>query len=86
MDIGIVLAFLFGLFLLYIVGMLLVIPIKLIIKLVINGVLGGILLLVVNFIGGFIGFSIVINPLTAVIAGIFGIPGVILLILLQYIL
>lgn len=86
MDMGVVLAFLFGLFLLYILGMLLVVPIKLLIKLVINGVLGGILLLIVNFIGSFIGFSIVINPFTAVIAGIFGIPGVILLIVLQYIL
>ncbi|HHV46268.1 MAG TPA: pro-sigmaK processing inhibitor BofA [Tissierellia bacterium] len=86
MDIGVVLAFLFGLFLLYILGMLLVVPIKLLIKLIVNGVLGGILLLIVNFIGSFIGFSIVINPFTAVIAGIFGIPGVILLIVLQYIL
>jgi len=86
MDIGIVLAFLFGLFLLYILGMLLVVPIKLLIKLIVNGILGGILLLIVNIIGSFIGFSIVINPFTAVIAGIFGIPGVILLIVLQYIL
>lgn len=85
MDVSIVLAFLFGLFLLYILGMLLVIPIKLIIKLIINGVLGGLLLLITNFIGGFIGLSIVINPLTAIIAGILGIPGVVLLIILQYI-
>ncbi len=86
MYVGVVLAFLFGLFLLYILGMLLVIPIKLIIKLIINGVLGGILLLIVNFVGSFIGINITINPLTAVIAGIFGIPGIILLIVLQFIL
>lgn len=85
MDLGIILAFLFGLFLLYIIGMLLVVPIKLIIKLIVNGILGGILLLIVNFIGSFIGIKIVINPITAVIAGIFGIPGVIFLIVLQYI-
>ncbi|NLY66660.1 MAG: pro-sigmaK processing inhibitor BofA [Tissierellia bacterium] len=86
MEIGVVLAFLFGLFLLYILGMLLVVPIRLLIKLIANGILGGILLLIVNLIGKFLGFSIVINPITAVIAGIFGIPGVILLIVLQYIL
>jgi len=86
MDIGVVLAFLAGLFLLYLVGMLLVIPIRLIIKLIINGILGGILLLIANFIGGFFGINIVINPLTAVIAGILGIPGIILLIVLQFIL
>lgn len=86
MELGVVLAFLFGLFLLYILGMLLVVPIKLLIKLIVNGILGGVLLLIVNLIGSFLGFSIVINPLTAVIAGIFGIPGVVLLIVLQYIL
>ncbi len=86
MEIGVVLAFLFGLFLLYILGMLLVVPIRLLIKLIANGILGGILLLIVNLIGKFLGFSIVINPITAIIAGIFGIPGVILLIVLQYIL
>ena len=86
MDIGVLLAFLFGLFLLYIIGMILVIPIKWIIKLVINGLLGGILLVIVNFIGIFAGFNIVINPLTAIIAGIFGIPGVILLLILGHIL
>ena len=86
MEIGVVLAFLFGLFLLYILGMLLVVPTRLLIKLIANGILGGILLLIVNLIGKFLGFSIVINPITAIIAGIFGIPGVILLIVLQYIL
>ncbi len=86
MELGVVVAFLFGLFLLYILGMLLVVPIKLLIKLIVNGVLGGILLLIVNLIGSFLGFNIVINPLTAVVAGILGIPGVILLIILQYIL
>jgi inhibitor of the pro-sigma K processing machinery len=85
-DVGVVLAFLFGLFLLYILGMLLVIPIRLIIKLIINGILGGILLLIVNFVGSFIGINITINPLTAVIAGALGIPGIILLVILQFML
>ncbi|HSH34900.1 pro-sigmaK processing inhibitor BofA family protein [Schnuerera sp.] len=86
MGIGSVLAFVFGLFLLYIIGILLVIPIKIIIKLIINGILGGILLFIVNLVGGFIGIGIVINPLTAIIAGIFGIPGIILLLIIQNIL
>lgn len=86
MEIGSLLAFVFGLFLLYIVGIALVIPIKLIVKLIVNGVLGGILLLMVNLIGSFIDISIVINPLTAVIAGVFGIPGILLLLIIQHIL
>jgi inhibitor of the pro-sigma K processing machinery len=79
-------AFLFGLFLLYIIGMLLVIPIKIIVKLIVNGVIGGVLLLIFNFIGSFIGLSLNITPVTAVISGLLGIPGVILLLIMQNIL
>ena len=86
MSIGTLLAFIFGLFLLYIIGLLLVIPIKIILKLIVNGILGGILLLLFNLVGGLIGLSIVINPITAIIVGFLGIPGVILLLILNQIL
>ena len=80
------LAFLFGLVMLYLIGMLLVIPIRLLIKLLINGIIGGVLLWIFNLIGGIFGLYIAINPLSAVIVGILGIPGVILLLVLQFIL
>ena len=86
MGISAFLAFIFGLFLLYIIGMLLVIPIKIIFKLIGNGIIGGILLLIFNLIGGIFGLAVVINPLTAIIAGVLGIPGVILLLIIQNIL
>ncbi len=86
MGISTFLAFIFGLFLLYVIGMILVIPIKIIWKLIINGVIGGILLLLFNLIGRILGLSIAINPITALIAGFLGIPGVILLLILQKIL
>jgi inhibitor of the pro-sigma K processing machinery len=86
MGVGTLLAFIFGLFLLYIVGMLLVIPIKIILKLIANGVIGGLLLLLFNSIGGFLGLSLAINPITAVTVGFLGIPGVILLLILQKVL
>lgn len=86
MTIKIILAYAFGLVLLYLIGMLLVVPIKMLIKLVWNGILGGILLFIVNLIGNFIGISLAINPITALIAGFLGIPGVILLLILQNIL
>jgi inhibitor of the pro-sigma K processing machinery len=80
------LAFLAGLVILYIVGMLLVVPIKILIKLLINGIIGGVLLWFFNLIGGIFGLFIAINPLNAVIVGILGVPGVILLLVLQLIL
>lgn len=86
MNFSIVLAYAFGLMLLYLIGMLLVIPIKIIIKLIINGILGGVILILVNLVGGLFGLSIVINPLNALVAGFLGIPGVILLFILQIIL
>ncbi|AKL97352.1 sigmaK-factor processing regulatory protein BofA [Clostridium aceticum] len=85
-ELSIILAYAFGLILLYIVGWILLIPIKLIIKLIWNGVIGGAMLLLVNLIGGIFGITIVINPINALIAGFLGVPGVILLLILQYIL
>ena len=83
LDPSTIIAFAVGLIALYVIGLLLVIPIKIILKLIINGIIGGITLLLVNFIGGFIGLTIGINPVTAVIAGFLGLPGVVLLIIIQ---
>ena len=86
MGMGTLLAFIFGLFLLYIIGLLLVIPIKIIVKLIFNGILGGIFLLLFNLIGGLIGLSLVVNPVTAITVGILGVPGLILLLILNQVL
>lgn len=68
----------------YIIGVLLVLPIKIVVKLVINGIVGAVALFVINIFGGFIGLTVGINPITALIAGFLGIPGIILLVFLQY--
>ena len=72
-----------GLLVLFTLGKLLLWPVKLIMKLLINGVVGGILLLIVNLIGGLIGLEIKINIINSLIAGIFGVPGVIFIIIWQ---
>ncbi len=86
MGLNTILYYIIGLFLLYLLGLLLVWPIKKIVKLIFNGILGGITLLIFNFIGKFFGLSIAINPLNAIIVGFLGVPGVILLLVLQVIL
>ncbi|GFZ34225.1 pro-sigmaK processing inhibitor BofA [Clostridium zeae] len=59
-------------------------PLKILMKLLINGVLGVILLLITNYVGQqFFHFTIGINVITALIAGFFGIPGVIFLIVFK---
>ncbi|RKD26937.1 inhibitor of the pro-sigma K processing machinery [Caminicella sporogenes DSM 14501] len=85
-ELSVIFAYALGLILLYIIGYVLLFPIRLIIKLIYNGIIGGILLLIVNFIGQFWGFSIIINPITALIAGFLGVPGVIMMLILKWIL
>jgi inhibitor of the pro-sigma K processing machinery len=75
--------FLGGIILLFILVRLLAWPIKILWKLIINAVLGAVILLIVNIVGGYFGFSIGINPWTALIAGFFGIPGVIFLVVFK---
>lgn len=85
-ELNIILAYAFGLILLYIIGYILLIPIKWIVKFVYNGIIGGVMLLIINFVGGFFGIHIGINPITALVAGLLGVPGVILMLVLKHLL
>lgn len=58
-------------------------PLKLLIKLAINGLLGVLLLTLLNYFGQDFGIFIGINAVTALIAGFFGIPGVIFLVVFK---
>ena len=80
-----IIAFAIGLIALYILGKLLVVPVRILTKLIINGIVGGITLVIVNLVGGLIGISIAITPVTALIAGFLGVPGVVLLLIIQLI-
>jgi inhibitor of the pro-sigma K processing machinery len=67
-----------------VLALLLVVPLKWLGKLFINSLIGFVVLAAINLIGGALfGFSIALNPLNALIAGAFGVPGVILLIILS---
>ena len=55
-------------------------PIKKIFKLLINAVLVFVLLFLANFVGGFFNFQIPVNLISCIVAGAFGIPGVIFLV------
>lgn len=78
--------FLIAIIALFIVVKLLAWPLKILIKLIINAVLGTILLFLVNLIGVHFGFVIGINLVTSLIAGFFGVPGVIFLIIFKLVL
>lgn len=48
-----------------------------------NGIVGLVLLFVFNLVGGIFGLQVEVNALNSIVAGIFGIPGIIVLLLLQ---
>ncbi|QSZ27407.1 pro-sigmaK processing inhibitor BofA family protein [Aceticella autotrophica] len=84
-EYNIIIAYVVGLFLLYILGWLLVVPRKFLLRLILNGIFGAVILNFLDIAGKSFGLYVGINPVTALIAGFLGIPGIILLIILQYI-
>ena len=74
-----------GIFLVWLLIKLFKKPIKLMLKLACNTAIGYIALLLVNKFGGLIGISLGLNWVNALIIGVFGYPGLILLLLLKYV-
>lgn len=59
-------------------------PLKWAFKLLINAASGFIALVILNFFGGIVGLNLTINLINCLVAGILGLPGVVLLLLLKY--
>ena len=83
MQIPAIVAFILGLILLYFLARILFLPLRIVATLFYNALLGGVLLWATNLLGHYVALSIPINPITALAAGFLGIPGVILLVVLQ---
>ena len=60
-------------------------PLKKILKLLLNVAIGVLTIVLVNTFGGSIGLHIPFNIITALVSGILGIPGVLGLVLINYI-
>ncbi|NLL20158.1 MAG: pro-sigmaK processing inhibitor BofA [Firmicutes bacterium] len=82
-DLNYIIAFFFGVLVLYILAKLLYAPMRIILRFLGNTITGGLLLALFNMVGSFWGVQIGLNVITAVITGIMGIPGIILLLILQ---
>ena len=73
-----------GIFLLYLLGLLFVVPLKWILRLIINGVIGFAILAALNLIAEpLLQFSLPINIANVLVAGVLGVPGVMLLVILR---
>ncbi|MBE6036666.1 MAG: SigmaK-factor processing regulatory BofA [Clostridiales bacterium] len=82
-EIGILLAYAFGMLLLYLLGYLFLVPLKTVAKLVINSAAAGVLLLVINLVGSRFGFLLPLNLFSALLVGTLGVPGLALLFILN---
>lgn len=82
---SVILAYTIGIIFLFILGRVLVIPVKLVLRLIYNSLLGAVSIIVLNFLGGMAGFHITFNIITSFLVGILGIPGLMLLIILELI-
>jgi len=83
-DINTLLAYGFALLLIYVLIRLLFVPIRYVALLAYNGVIGGLILWGLNIVGAYLGFYFPINPITALLAGFLGAPGLALLYALRY--
>jgi inhibitor of the pro-sigma K processing machinery len=82
----IILAWIIGILIVMAFGKVLLLPLKVIGRLVLNGIIGGIAIFVINLLGAPLGFTISLNLISALIAGILGLPGIILLVIFKFLL
>lgn len=83
MDTNILISVVICIIFLLIFGKIFLLPIKKIFKVVLNTGLGALAIFVINTIGTSFGFHIGLNIINALIVGILGIPGAVLLVLLK---
>lgn len=83
MDLNMLLIYVACIIGIILIGKIFIVPIKIIVKLIVNSLLGAVLLYVINLIGAMWSFHIGINVITALVVGILGIPGAILLMVIQ---
>lgn len=76
-------SFAVGLALICLTGYLLLVPMRFLWRLMAGGVLGALSLMLVNMVGSLLNFTVSINPFTAMAVGFLGLPGAILIIILQ---
>lgn len=68
---------------LFLFGRIFILPIKSVLKLVLNSILGGLIIYLINVVGSLFSFHIGLNYITAILVGILGVPGAILLVVLK---
>ncbi|MFW0860613.1 MAG: pro-sigmaK processing inhibitor BofA family protein [Dethiobacter sp.] len=82
-NLNVILAAVFGLFVLYFVGKMLVTPVRFAIRVMLSRIMGAGLILIFNLAGSLFGAIIGVNAFTVLVVGYLGLPGLAMLVLLQ---
>lgn len=82
-EAGILLAYAIGMFGLFVVVCMFIVPLKYAVRFLISSLLGGIAIVVINLAGAAVGIHISLNCLTAAATGVLGVPGVLMLLFFQ---
>lgn len=81
-DLSVFITYVGTIILIFVLGKAFVWPLKMVVKLIINSIFGGVFLILINYVGANWGIVIPLNILNGCIAGVLGLPGVIMLLLL----
>ena len=81
-EIMVFLAYGLGIFIIFFFGRLLLLPLKFVGRLVANSLLGAGLIALINIVGSGFGIGIPLNIVNALITGVLGVPGVLMLLLI----
>ncbi|HAV20413.1 MAG: pro-sigmaK processing inhibitor BofA family protein [Bacillota bacterium] len=83
MDVPLIMVYAFSAFIIYVLAYILYVPLKYAMRLLTSILVGGALLWITNLLGSRLGFAVAINPITALVSGTLGLPGVVLLVVLK---
>lgn len=83
MDVPLIMVYAFSAFIIYVLAYILYVPLKCAMRLLTSILVGGALLWITNLLGSRLGFAVAINPITALVSGTLGLPGVVLLVVLK---
>lgn len=86
MDVSTTLWYALGLICVLLLLQVLAKPLEVLVRVLGSSLLGGAALWVVNLVGGWVGFHLGLNPVSAAIVGVLGIPGFVGLTILRVIL
>ncbi len=84
LQIGVLLTYAGAIIMIFVIGKMFLWPIKMILKLAASSLIAGVCIVLINTVFAGAGLFIPLNPLTAITAGTLGIPGLVLLLLLNF--